>query len=287
MYIILGGTGHIGSALSRLLLEAGHKVTVVTHDRSKVAQIEQTGAQAAVTDIMNTAALHKIFTQGKRLFLLNPPAAPSTDTAETERQSLLSIFKSMEQSGLEKIVAESTYGAQEGENIGDLGILYEMEEALELQQVPYSFMRGAYYFSNWDMALETAQKEGRVYSFYPSGFSLPMVAPADIAQLAFELLTQDETAKGPHNITGPKDYTPNDVAAAFTNALGKPVEVAEIPEDQWIPQLKKAGYSEKAAQSMANMTRLTLKQLGEIPQNPTRGTTKLEAYIADLVRSKS
>lgn len=35
MYIILGGTGHIGSATVRALLAEGQDVTIVTSDRQK------------------------------------------------------------------------------------------------------------------------------------------------------------------------------------------------------------------------------------------------------------
>ncbi|WP_294819663.1 NmrA family NAD(P)-binding protein [uncultured Flavobacterium sp.] len=286
MYILLGGTGHIGSALCSYLLEAGKKVTVITHDKDKVAEIEKTGAKAAVADVMDSNALHGIFKQGKKLFLLNPPAPPSTDTAVVERQSLASIFKALENSGLEKIVAESTYGAQPGENLGDLGVLYEMEQALAAQDIPYSFMRGAYYFSNWDMSLETAKNEGLVFSFYPEDFCLPMVAPADIARLAFELLTGNPTSKGPHYIAGPEDYTPQDVADAFAKSLNKKVEVKVIEESDWIPQLKAGGFSEKAAVSMANMTHATLKQGAERKDGAHRGTITLEAYIRELASRK-
>jgi uncharacterized protein YbjT (DUF2867 family) len=283
MYIILGGTGNIGSALSQYLLDAGKNVTVITHDKNKTGQIEKTGAKAAVASVMDSAALHKIFKTGKRLFLLNPPAHPNTDTAAEERKSLAAIFKALEGVSLERIVAESTYGAQEGENIGDLGVLYEMEEMLAAQPIPYNIIRGAYYYTNWDMQLESARSEGKVYSLLPEGFKLGMVAPADIARLAFDLITTDNPNKGPHFITGPEDYSPADVAAAYSTALGKPVEVVTTPESEWAASLEQVGFSHAAAQSMANMTKITIGGDYEVPGNPNRGAITLEQHICALV----
>jgi hypothetical protein len=61
---------------------------VVTRDPSKVAGLRQDGADVAIADVHDVEALRRIFDQGRRLFLLNPPAAPSSDTAAEERRSL-------------------------------------------------------------------------------------------------------------------------------------------------------------------------------------------------------
>jgi uncharacterized protein YbjT (DUF2867 family) len=100
--------------------------------------------------------LRSIIQQGKRLFVLNPPAPIVTDTAQEERRSVQSILSALRGSGIEKIVAESVYAAQPGDRIGDLGVLYELEQGLLKTGIPTSIIRAAYYMSNWDMALATA-----------------------------------------------------------------------------------------------------------------------------------
>jgi uncharacterized protein YbjT (DUF2867 family) len=82
--------------------------------------------------------------------------------------------------------------------------------------------------------------------------------------------------------TGPEDYSPSNVAAAFAKALGRTVEVVQIQEDKWESYLEEQGFSKKAAMSMANMTRITLKQDYELPENPERGSVTLDKYISDL-----
>ena len=283
MYIILGGTGNVGSAVVKELLANNDKVLAITHSQDKVKEIEALGAEAAVADVKETNALRDIFSRGKRLFLLNPPASFSTDTVKEERAKVKSILDAIPGSGLEKIVAESTFGAQAGDAIGDLGVLYEMEQALERQEIPFTIQRGAYYYSNWGFSLETAQKEGKVFSYFPEDFKLPMVAPEDLGSYAAKLLMQPVNDTGLYHTTGPEDYSPNDVAAAFAKALGKPVEAVRIPESQWEDSMKKIGFSDAAAKSMANMTRLTIEQKNEFPKNPVRGIITLEQYIKDLV----
>lgn len=291
MYIILGATGHVGSAVAQTLLEQGEVVTVVTRDPQKAADWQQKGALAAIADVHDSEALRQVFQQGKRLFLLNPPADPSTDTFTEERRSLVAILKALEDSGLEKIVAESTYGAQSGDRIGDLGVLFEMEQALAAQPIPASIIRGAYYMSNWEASLQTARQEGKVHTLYPPEFALPMVAPQDIGQAAARLLMEPIEKTGLYYVEGPETYSSADVAAAFAEVLSKPVEAVETPKDQWIPVLKEMGFSDKAADSMANMTSITLDDIRQEKKYPTpgalvRGTTALQAYIKELVRSQ-
>lgn len=288
MYIILGGTGHVGSAVAKELLTSNKEVIIITHDENKVNDIEAMGAKAEVADITDSNRLNEIFKMGKRLFLLNPPAPPSTNTPNVERDSMQSIIAALEDSGLEKIVAESSYGAQPGKDLGDLGVLYEMEEVLKDIHIPTSIQRAAYYYSNWDSSLETAHKEGKLYSMYPPDFKLPMVAPEDLGKFAAKLLMEPVEETGLYYRTGPRDYSPNDVAAAFAEALGKPVEAVQVPEDKWESTLEGQGFSKKAANSMVNMTKVTLEQVQEsAPENPERGSFTLERYIDELVQKSS
>lgn len=282
MYIVLGGTGHIGKALTEELAKRGEAVTVVTHNAGKAAAIEATGAKAAVADVNNVEALQRIFRKGKRLFLLNPPADPATDIDAVERKTVQSMLAAVKGLNAEYIVAASTYGAQKGEGIGDLGVLYELEQGLEQLGVPHTIIRSGYYYSNWDMALESANDEGKLYTFFPPGFKLAMVAPADIA----ELLLKGQADQRLVYCAGPAYYSANDVAKAFSKALSKEVEPVEIPKEAWEATMQQVGYSEKSAKSMANMTRITLEQDYEIPGNPHRGVITIEKYMAELIDKK-
>ena len=177
MYIVLGGTGRVGSALTRELLARGETVTVISHDPDKREPWQRRGAGFALADVGDTAALREIFARGRRLFLLNPPAPPDTDTDAVEKARVRSIVDALHGSALERIVVESTYGAQPAQRAGDLGVLYDLEQALRLQSIPHRAIRAAYYMSNWDAALATARERGAVESFFPADFLLPMVAP--------------------------------------------------------------------------------------------------------------
>lgn len=283
MHLIVGATGHVGSVLTQELLRRGEPVTVLSHSPDKVQALHQQGARVALVNVHDVERLRAVFRQGQRLFLLNPPADPATDTAREERRTMHALFAALQDSGLEKIVAQSTYGAQPGEQVGDLGVLFELEQALAAQLIPVSVLRAAYFMSNWNAAFATAQQEGVVRSFYPVDFALPMVAPQDIAQVAADLLLKSIASTGLHYVEGPAHYSATDVAAAFATALGKPVKAAEIPQTEWVPTLRTMGFSESAATSFAGMTAATLGAQELSPPTARRGPTSLQQYVDELV----
>ena len=289
MHIILGGTGHVGSAVAQRLLENKQPVTVISSDPKKKKDWERKGATVAIVDVHDTEALRAVFRTGTRLFLLNPPAAPSTDTAAEERKSLASILDALDNSSIKKVVAESTYGAQPGDRVGDLGVLYDLEQGLADKNLSVSTIRASYYMSNWDTALLTAQKEGLVHTLYPVDLRLPMVSPEDIGQVAARLMMEPLDKTGLHYVEGPARYSSAEVAAAFAEALDKPVVAVETPRGRWITVLKGLGFSQKGAESMAAMTEVTIKGLKtgkDLPDSPTRGHTTLQTYINQLIHKQ-
>jgi uncharacterized protein YbjT (DUF2867 family) len=281
MYVILGATGHVGGAAAAALLRAGEAVTVVTRDDGKAAAWRARGAEAAVVDVSDIEALRAVFRRGRRAFLLNPPAAPDTDTDAEEHRTLDAIVAALDGSGLEAVVLESTYGAQAGDAVGDLSVLYDFEQALRRQPIPATVLRAAYYMSNWDAMLEPAQG-GVLPTMFPADFALPMVAPADLGEAAARLLRAPDGVV--HHVEGPARYSSDDVAAAFARVLGCDVRVEATPPQGVEAAFRGLGFSETGAAAYARMIAATVDGAADMPEPTERGPTTLEAYVEGLVQ---
>ncbi|WP_313015565.1 NAD(P)H-binding protein [Brevundimonas sp.] len=283
MFIILGATGHVGSALAQSLLDRSLPVTAVLHDDRRTADWERRGAQVAVVDARDSDALREVLRTGTRAFLLNPPADVASDTDQEELATATSIISALDGSGLEKVVVESTFGAQPGEAMGDLSVLHAFEQAALAQRIPVTIQRGAYYFSNWDAQLEEA-RQGALTTMFPPDLKIPMVAPADLGRAAADRLVEPFNGDTDlHLVEGPDRYSVRDVADAFTSALGRSVEVRTLPPGKWVEAYRKLGFSQPAAKSYAAMTKATLD--GEFPalEETERGATSLQTYIEGLM----
>jgi uncharacterized protein YbjT (DUF2867 family) len=285
MYIVMGATGHVGGAVARALLERGQSVTVVIRDRNKAGTWERQGAGIAIADVDDPATLRAAFRRGRRAFILNPPAAPSTDTDEVERRSAASIVAALHGAGLEKIVLESTYGAQPGERLGDLSVLYELEQAVTSADAPATVLRAAYYMSNWDAVFDAA-RSGVLPTMFPADLRIPMVAATDIARTAADLLMSASAQSEVCHVEGPAHYCASDVAVAFAETLATPVQVATTPRAQWQQAFGKLGFSPAAAESYARMTAAVVDGRLEAPRHPHLGTVTISQYIATLAAAR-
>jgi len=286
MFIILGGTGRVGSAAAQALLDQGQPVTIVTRSAAQAGSWERRGAGAAVADVHDVDRLRAVFRRGRRAFLLNPSADVSTDTDVEERETVRCILAALDGSGLEKVVAESTYGAQPGERVGDLTVLYGLEQGLKAQPIPATIQRAGYYLSNWASSLEAVRGNGILPTMLPAGLRIPMVAPEDLGKAAARWLTEPAERTGLHYVEGPEPYSAAAVAAAFAAALGRPVEVEEIPREAWEETFRGLGFSEPAARSYARMTAAGVDRGFEMPDQPVRGSVTLKDYIGALVRDQ-
>lgn len=283
MFIVMGANGHVGSVVARTLLERGEPVTVVTHDPDHGARWRDTGARVAVADVRDPASLREAFALGRRAFLLNPPADVATDTDAVERASVANILAALEGAGLEKIVAQSTAGAQPGERIGDLSVLWELEEGLRSQPVPAAINRAPFYMSNWDTQLERVRETGKLSTMFPANLELPMAAPEDLGRIAADRLMSGTDEVGVRYVEGPDRYAATDVAAAFAKSLGRPVTVEVVPRADWRAAYRALGFSDAAAGSFSRMTAASLDQGFDRIVDPIRGTVSLDAYVHGLV----
>ncbi|GCD51707.1 NmrA family NAD(P)-binding protein [Acetobacter pasteurianus] len=264
MFAVLGASGHVGTAVTQYLLQQGQAVTVVLRNPQKAAAWAQRGASVALVDVHDTDALAQVLQKADRAFVLNPPANPALDTDKAERATVQSILQALRGAKLEKIVVQSTYGAQPGTECADLGVLYDLEQGARQTGIPLCCVRAAYYMSNWLSAVPEARTSGKVSSLLPATLPVPMVAPQDV---------------GVYTIEGPTPYTAQDVAQVFAHILQHPVQVEDIPPTAWLAYYKANGFSDKAARSYANMTAIFINQRYDRPANPVKGVTDLASYL--------
>lgn len=123
---------------------------------------------------------------------------------------------------------------------GELKTNHTAEQVFKDTNVPeIIFVRCTYFMENWTMSLETlkAPKPFFYSTITPLDFKVAMVAVKDIGQaLASDLVKGSTPPTKPYifELHGPQAYTPKDVKNAFSQVLGKKVEVRAV-EKQDLP----------------------------------------------------
>jgi uncharacterized protein YbjT (DUF2867 family) len=284
MYIVLAATGHIGSQVVEDLRTADQDIFAVTHDADKASSVTGGPVTGIAVDLKDSDALRDVFRKGKRAFLLVPQAPPTSDTNAEELLTAKSIADAVAGSNLEKVVVVSTYGAQEGDAIGDLSVLWEFERMIKATGVPMAVNRGAYYFTNIDNLFDAAVKTGELPTPFADDLVMPMVSQIDLGKVAVARLTSSLEDVGIRYVEGPRRYTFADVAAILSEAFGRHVSLKHVPRDGIEESYLNLGFSEAAARAYTNMTLASLDG-PELPDGPVRGEITLEQHIKSKMAS--
>src|SRR5262249_8934202 len=109
-----------------------------------------------------------------------------------------------------------------------------LETALRKLPLPLTILRPAWFIDNaaWDVA--SARETGLIHSFLsPTDKAFPMVAAKDVGRVAADLIQEHWTGIRVVELEGPCRVTPNELAAAFASAIGKPVRAVPVPRESW------------------------------------------------------
>lgn len=245
-FAITGITGQVGGVVARTLLAAGHAVRAVVRSAEKGKVWATLGCEVAVAEMNDVAALQTAFAGSAGVFVLLPPNfAPSKGFPETAA-IIAALRSALEAAQPGKVVCLSTIGAQASEpNL--LTQLQMMEHALGRLPMPVAFLRAAWFMENAAGDVETAVETGVIQSFLqPLDKPVPMVATADIGRVAAELLHEPATVRKVVELEGPRRVTPNDLAAAFSKALGRTIRAEAVPREKWDALFKAQGIADPA-----------------------------------------
>jgi NAD(P)H dehydrogenase (quinone) len=232
MYAVTGVTGKVGGTIARDLLARGEKVRAIVRDSEKGRPWSAQGCDIGVASIENAASLARAFEGAEGVFLMTPPNFDPEPGFPQTHEAAVAIRQAIESTHPKKVVFLSTVGAQVAEpNL--LNNSKITEEMLRPTSVPIALLRAAWFMENaaWDVE---AARSGVIPSFLqPLDHRIPMVATADIARTAIELLHQTWTGVYLVELEGPERYSANDIAAGFSAALKHPVRAQAVPRDQW------------------------------------------------------
>lgn len=233
MYAVMGVTGQVGGATARSLLGKGARVRAIARDASRAAVWVARGCELAVADLGEPKALVEAFRGAEAAFVMVPSMFDPSPGFPEARKAIAALRDALDSARPGRVVVLSTIGAQvETPNL--LYQLHLLEEGLGTLPLPITFLRPAWFMENasWDIA--PARESGVVPSFLqPLDKKFPMIATQDIGQMAAELLVEPWTGKRVVEIEGPNRISPNEIAAALTQALNRNVRVQAVARDTW------------------------------------------------------
>ncbi|MDM9624737.1 NmrA/HSCARG family protein [Rhizobium sp. S152] len=216
--LVTGATGRVGRHVVEQLNKRGANVRILVRDPSKANFPPEVEVRQG--DFLDIDAMRDAFTGVRTLFLLN---AVSGDEFT---QAIITLNLAHE-AGVDRVVFLSVFDADRAVNVPHFAVKYGAERMLEAMNFSATILRPAYFIEN-DLMIKDVIFNYDVYPMPIGGKGVAMIDVRDIAEVAaIELLRRDQAAeKLPTetiNLVGPDTLTGADLAAIWTETLGRPI----------------------------------------------------------------
>lgn len=285
MFVITGATGHTGSVAAETLLAAGAAVRVVVRSADKAARLKALGAEVFVADLADQQALGRAVRGAQGVFLISPPDLGASDFIGERKRLTQSQVDTLAAERVPHVVLLSSTGAQHPSGTGPIVSTHNAEQQLRAAGLPATFVRAGYFIENWGAVVQAVKSDGVLPSFMAADRRVPAVSTVDIGKSIARALLDGPRGVRVIELSGPSDVSPNDVAAAFSRILAKPVKVVEAPLDAVVPTFTSFGVSANIAglfrEMYDGMARGTVA--AEAGGEHIRGSTPLETTLRALL----
>jgi uncharacterized protein YbjT (DUF2867 family) len=216
--LVTGATGRVGRLVVDQLVQRGADVRAFVRDPAKASF--PAGVEVVKGDLLDVDALRAAFTGVDALFLLNAVAG------DEFTQALVALNVARE-CGVQRVVYLSVLNAEGFVNVPHFAVKSGAERMIQQMGFSATILRPAYFIDNDVMIKDVVLNHG-VYPMPIGGKGVAMVDARDIAEVAaIELIRRAgaplATPVETINLVGPQTLTGADVAALWSDVLGRPV----------------------------------------------------------------
>ena len=287
MFVVVGATGNTGSAVADTLLSRKQPVRVVVRSADKGEAWKAKGAEIAVASLDDVSALAKAFEGTKGVYLLVPPNYGAAAWLVDQRARMDCTADAVRKSGIGHVVFLSSIGGHIAEGTGPIRAARYGEQVLGGAVKNLTILRPCYFMDNWAPVLGAAKGQGVLPTFIAPQAMVPMISARDIGRVGAEQLIAGGKGKQIVELAGPEDYSPDQVAVALGQILGKSVTAQHAPLSAVVPTFKSFGFSDEAAKLFEEMyTSFSTGAIGyEQPASVIRGRVTLAEALKGFVKA--
>lgn len=252
MYLVTGAAGHLGQAVIANLI-AHHKIPAAriiatTRKPEALAALAAQGVQVRAADFDNPDSLSAAFAGAERLLLISTDAMDRPGRRLAQHKNAVAAA---EKAGVTHLLYTSMPAPETSAVLfapDHLGT----EQAIAASSIPgWTILRNNWYIENLFFSLPQALNSGTWYSAAGDG-KIAYVARADLARAAAAALAGSGTRKTTYTLTGTRGYTTAEIAKLVSDAVGKPLAVANVPDEALVQGMTGAGLPEPVARLFAS-----------------------------------
>ena len=227
MIFVTGATGNVGSEVVRALLEGGEHVRALVPSADEAARLPA-GVEGFVGDLNEPDSLVEAFEGARGVYLL---------AGYNGTPRLLAHARA---AGVEHVVLQSTSLVPFG-NVNNAFAAYhiEAEAAVRESGLAWTFTQSNSFMSNayqWLPQLRAGDVVRVGFADIPEA----MIDPFDIAAVAVSAFNSSEHRGRSYHLTGPESLLPAERLRVLGDALGRPLQLVALSNDEAREELSKS-----------------------------------------------
>ncbi|MFI1972160.1 NmrA family NAD(P)-binding protein [Streptomyces cinnamoneus] len=283
--VVTTPTGHVGSRVVRLLIQAGIRPRVLVRDPARLDAETRSRVDVRCGDLTDAAFVHKATAGARSVFWVDPTPHTAEEPIETSQRTAAAVADAARAGEVARIVFLSSAGAEKRHGVGHIDGLARIEELLDATGADVLHLRCGYFFTNLLLSLDEL-RQGVLTTAADPDQPMPWVDPRDIGEVVAARLLNDEwTGRVVQAVHGPEDLTFTRVAEILTEVLGRPVRLQAVSDDDVRATLGSAGLPPKAVEGIVGMIAGTRDLVPEQSRDVTTTTpTPLNAWACAHLR---
>jgi uncharacterized protein YbjT (DUF2867 family) len=274
--LVTNPTGHIGRRLVPELLAPDFSVRLILRDPARLPQEIREQVEVVHGSIDDPTTLRRALDGVEALFWCVPTeACEETKVEHHYERFACAAWQAIGQARTPRVVTISAVGKGRARHAGRISGLHEMEEILNESGAAIRHLRCGLFMENFYQDAEWLIQRGLLSYPVPGHIPVPMVAVADIADIALRFLVRRHwSGIAGIAVHGPEDLSYGEAAAIMGRVLGRPVRYGQASAEQYVQRLVSAGASFEYACSMAEMHAELAQRIAQAEPRTPESTTR-------------
>jgi uncharacterized protein YbjT (DUF2867 family) len=232
MILIAGGSGVLGTQVTRLLTAQGHSVRVLARDPRQARHLEANQVEVVSGSVQNPDAVAQAVA-GARIVIsaIHGFAGRGASNPTTvDLQGNRALIRAAQAQGVERFILLSIHGATLEHPIELFRMKRRAEEELQASRIPWTIIRPTAYMETWTKLIgEPLVTTGKTRIFGRGKNPINFVAASDVAQYV-ALATHDSALTGQClEVGGPESLTMRQVAETIKRITKVAGAVSPMP----------------------------------------------------------
>ncbi|MFN2421055.1 MAG: NmrA/HSCARG family protein [Gemmatimonadota bacterium] len=252
LILVAGGTGKQGGAVARHLLNLRRPIRALTRDPTRATHLADYGAEVVRGDMTDRRSLDRALEGVWGVYAMTTFFEGGIDEEIEQGKTLAEAARD---AGVERYVYSSVIGATDGTGIPHIdskGVVEDRIRELGLRATmlrPVSFMEN--FLAHW---MWPFIRDGKLPLGLKPETRFQMVAVDDIGAYGSSAFLRPDDFTGAAIPLASDEKTGDELAAAWSRKLGRPVEFEPLPLDQ-LEQIFAPALGEDFARDFAKMFR--------------------------------